>query len=117
MCVLDWVERHVEEGDLPPRSVLVICPASAIPMWERAIDKLAMFGHSDEHIQAVRRAIEITSYGRLYTTEGSRKNGDIRHVLKPEYQHVWGLIAVDESHGIGAHDSVRTLMCLELAAY
>lgn len=117
MCVLDWVERHTEDGDLPPRSVLVICPASVIPMWERAISNLSMFGHSGETIENVRRAVVITSFGRLYTTEGSRREKDIRHVLKPEYLRTWGLIAVDESHGIGAHESVQTEMCLTLAQY
>lgn len=40
MCILDWVYRHANDGVLEPESVLILCPASVVPMWERAINNL-----------------------------------------------------------------------------
>ena len=115
MCVLDWVERHCEEGELPPGSVLIVCPASVVPMWVRAIANLSRFGIPQDMIENVRRAVVITSFGKLYQSE--RTGGRTIHTLRQEYKHAWALAAIDESHSIGAHDSVRTRMCLELALY
>lgn len=117
MCILDWIERHCGDDDLPDASVLILCPASVVQSWKRAIDNLPNFGHSAEAVEHVRRTVVITSYGRIYSTHKDNVTGRTMHVLKPEYRHSWALIAVDESHSIGAHDSVRTRMCLELARY
>lgn len=99
MCILDWIERHCEEGDLPQSSVLVVCPASVVPMWMRAIDNMSKFGIPLEYIESVRRTVVITSYGKLYRSE--KTDGRSVHTLKDEYRHAWALIAVDESHSIG----------------
>lgn len=117
MCILDWVERHCEDDDLPPKSVLVLCPASVVPSWTRAIGKLIDFGHSEEAVERVRQAVTVTSYGRIYASHKDKVTGRMVHALKDEYRHTWALIVVDESHGIGAHDSIRTQMCLDLAQY
>lgn len=118
MCILDWVYRHANDGDLEPESVLILCPASVVPMWERAINNLQSFeGYTDKGVQNARKSILLASFGKIYLSHKTQalKGGKTYRTLKPEYDRHWSLIAVDESHSIGSHSAIRTKMCLSLA--
>lgn len=122
MCVLD----HVYRNDYGKGSVLVIAPASVIPMWRRAIDRIEeLFGY--EAKSGLKREIGLSetillaSYGSIYSTTSviNPKTGRKKYnrVIKPEYRKEWKLIVIDESHCIGDPTSVQTRMCIKLAEH
>lgn len=118
---LDWLYRAIGRGEVS--QALVVCPATMTGTWERAVDKMYQFdGYTPEGIEAVRACLTITSFQRTYKRvdkEVRHKNGKVstkrRYVVREEIDHDWDAIIVDESHCIGAHDSVQTKTMLALA--
>lgn len=122
MCVLDWAYRAVEKGRLS--SLLVVCPANIVGVWESAVDGMARFeGYSPRGIARLRSIMTVRSFQRMYATAVS----EVRHrdgttskkrtrSLRPDVDRYWGAVVVDEAHAIGRHDSVQTKAALALAA-
>ena len=121
MCVLDYLYRQFKTKQIT--NALVICPASIVSSWKTSIEKMAKFkGYTGYGISMMLKLVDVRSFQRTY----ERKPTQVRHrdgtvetksVLKirSEINHEWGAIIVDESQGLGAHDSVQTKICLQLA--
>lgn len=105
-----------------PIDVLVVCPASLIPSWERAIEDMCNFdGVTEEDIEHL-RGITIRSYQKMYVS----KKVDVHHhdgqvtqkksiELRDDVDKHWDLFIVDESHSIGAHDSIQTRSAIAIS--
>lgn len=120
MCVLDWAYKAVERGRL--NSLLVICPANITGVWSSAMDGMTRFtGYDKDGIDRLKSIVTIRSFQKTYKTEvkevrhrnGSRGEKKVREI-RPDINRYWGAIVVDESHGIGRHDSVQTKAALAL---
>lgn len=121
MCVLDWAYRACEQGRLS--SLLVVCPANIVGVWDKAIDKMIAFeGYDRRGIERLKSIVTIRSFQKLYVTkstvvrhrDGTESKKKTRE-LRPDVDRYWGAIVVDESHGIGRHDSIQTKASLALA--
>ena len=121
MIALGWLYEALERGDI--EDALIICPASLVDTWEQAIPKMLMFeGYTAEGVERVKNTLHITSFQKVYKStisERSNSNGEtecVRKVtLRPEVDKHWGAIIIDESHNIGAHNSVQTQSCITLS--
>lgn len=111
----------VERGD--SSSVLVVCPASLVPNWHAAVDKMLMFeGYTEEGVAALKAALTVTSFQKTWRTSKRtvhRRDGSTYEVkrfeLREEVDRQWDVVIVDEAHAIGDHRSKQTKACLALA--
>lgn len=118
---LFWALRAYKRGEIA--SALVICPASLVKSWEQAIDGMAMFDEvTPKDVEDMRRIITIRSFQKTYHTErkrvGKRNGKDVYKrtiYLRDDVDRMWGAIFIDESHCIGAHDSVQTTTAITLS--
>ena len=118
---LSWINRAYRDGRI--RNALVVCPASLVGNWERSIETASDFeGISEEDVKVLKRIIHVTSFQKVYKTtrkEVHHKDGQVTCkrtiALRPEVDCRWGVVIVDESHCIGAHNSVQTRACLTLS--
>lgn len=106
--VLQHIYDYLIEGKI--ENCLLIAPASLLKSWEANIDKMAFFGFSDIDIAIVKDAITMTSYRRTWKKRQGRSV-----ILRDEVDKYWDMIIVDESHKLGAHNSLQTKACLKLA--
>lgn len=125
MCVLDWLyqsfKKGVKNGGI--KNALVICPASIVSSWESAIDKMLQFkGYTAYGVRQMHQLVTIRSYQKTYQrveTQIKHRDGTIdkKKVLKirPDILHEWGAIIIDESQGLGAHDSTQTKIALQMS--
>ena len=121
MCVLDWLYRQFKTN-AEFTNALIICPANLVSNWQSAIDKMRDFeGYTDYGIRQMHKMIEIRSFQRTYdTVKSTRKKRDgtiatVKHIRnRLDIQHPWGAIIVDESQGLGAHNSSQTESVLNL---
>ena len=99
-----WLRDALKDGRIA--DALVICPASLVLSWERAIDDMIKFEGFDEHdVKLLKEALTIVSFQKTY----KRINGNKRIIpLRDEVDKRWGAVIVDESHGIGSHSSVQS---------
>lgn len=118
---LFWTLRAYRRGEAS--RVLVICPASLVPSWEQAIDDMIKFeGVSKHDVEMMKSIVTIRSFQKTYITEkvhiGKRNGMDAyRKVisLREDVDRIWSAIFVDESHCIGAHDSIQTKAAITLS--
>lgn len=121
MCVLDWLYNAFKNKEI--ENALVICPASLVSTWDGAIDKMLMFeGYTPYGVRQMHKLVTIRSYQRTYQrveTQIKHRDGTVtkKKVLKirPDILHQWGAIIIDESQGLGAHDSTQTKIALQMA--
>lgn len=107
---LSFAYHALERGEAD--SVLVVCPASLVSNWESAVDKMLMFeGYTEAGVARLRDALTVVSYQRTYAP---RRQGEKLRLRKEVDRH-WGIVIVDEAHGLGGHTSVQTRACLTLA--
>lgn len=131
MCVLDWIynamKKHVADPNDPDGidSALVICPASIVSSWESSIDKMLKFqGYTRFGVEQMKKLVTVRSFQKTYQRKPEKvkhRDGTIETIkplrIRPDIRHPWGAIIIDESQGLGAHSSVQTKICLQLADY
>ena len=118
---LSWINNALKDGRI--KNALVVCPASLVGNWARSIDSASEFeGISDKDVLIMKKAVRITSFQKVYKSEKipvKHRDGIVTHKrklnLRPEVDREWGAIIVDESHCIGAHNSIQTKACLTLS--
>ena len=118
---LFWTLRAYKRGEI--QNALVICPASLVKSWEQAIDGMIAFdGITDKDVETMKRIVTISSFQKTYHAQkvkiGTSNGRDVmrrRISLRPEVDRPWGVVFVDESHCIGAHDSVQTKSAITLS--
>lgn len=128
MCVLDFLYLMFKEyiktrGKSGLKNALVICPASIVSSWESSIDKMLQFeGYTAHGVKEMHNLITIRSYQKTYQrveTQIKHRDGTIekKKVLKirPDILHEWGAIIIDESQGLGSHDSTQTKIALQMS--
>ena len=120
-CVLDYLYQSFKKGEI--QDALVICPASIVSSWKGAIDKMVQFkGYKPSGVRMMHQMVTIRSFQKIYErkmVKTRHRDGTVTEKkvlrLRDDIFHKWGAIIVDESQGLGAHDSVQTRMCLELS--
>lgn len=101
----------LENGEI--EDVLVVCPASLVSNWVASLDKMLMFeGYTKEGVERLKAVTTVVSFQRTYKT---RRNGQRVMELRNEVDKRWGMMIVDEAHGLGGHNSIQTKACLTLA--
>lgn len=119
-CVLDWAYRAVERGEL--NSLLVVCPANIVGVWESSMDKMIYFeGYTLRGIERLKSVTTIRSFQKLYRTvkntvnhrDGTKTEKKIMEI-RPDVDRYWGAMVVDESHSIGIHSSRQTKASIAL---
>lgn len=120
MCVLDWLYRQFKNNLI--QNALIVCPANLVSNWVSSIDKMLDFeGYTHYGVRRMHELVEIRSYQRTYETVKTTKKtrtGEIKEkkVIKTrdDILHPWGAIIVDESQGLGAHNSSQTISLLKM---
>lgn len=118
---ITWINRAYKDGRI--KNALVVCPASLVGNWERSVATADEFeGISKEDVEVLKKVIRVTSFQKVYRSEKKEVRHRDGHVtykralsLRPEVDRHWGAVIIDESHCIGAHNSVQTRACLTLA--
>ena len=113
MIALTYIYNHLISGDI--NDALVVCPASLVPSWRLAIDRMEEFGYSAFDIDLMHDAVKLSSYQKVW--KGVKKAGRRTYALRDDIDKVWGCIIVDESHKLGDPSSVQTRMMLKLASH
>ena len=121
MCVLDWLYNAFKNKEI--ENALVICPASLVSTWDGAIDKMLKFqGYTAYGIRQMHKLVTIRSFQKTYEkkpTQIKHRDGTVtqKKILKirSDILHPWGAIIIDESQGLGAHDSTQTKIALQMA--
>lgn len=112
MIALAWLCDHLLKGDI--ENALVVCPASLVPSWQHAITRMDEFGYTQLEIETVRSSVSISTYGRLWISDGTVR-GYKKYRLRDNIDRHWDVCIVDESHRLGDHSSVQTKTALKLA--
>ncbi len=113
MIALSWMYDHFMSGDI--ENALVICPASLIPSWKRAIRRMTEFGYSDFDVELMMGSVSIISYQRLWKPNGTYR-GYRQYKIRDEIDHHWDVVFVDESHRLGDPKSVQTKQAVKFAS-
>lgn len=113
MIALTYIYDGMISGQID--DALVVCPASLIPSWWLAIERMREFGYSDFDVELMKDTISISSYQMIW--RGISVNGKRRYVLRESVDKDWDVIVVDESHRLGDPSSVQTKMMLKLATH
>ena len=112
MIALSRAYHALENGEI--ESVLIVCPASLVGNWQSSMDKMLDFeGYTEEGVQRLKDSSLVVSYQRTYHSERIKDRRVI--CLRPEVDRRWGMMIVDEAHGLGGHNSAQTKACLALA--
>ena len=111
MIALTYIYDGMIEGRID--DALVVCPASLVPSWRLAIERMREFGYSDFDVEIMKNIVSISSYQMIWKryVQGGRR----RYGLRESVDRHWDVIVVDESHRLGDPSSVQTKMMLKLA--
>lgn len=117
---ISWINRAYKDGRI--KNALVVCPASLVGNWERSLATADEFeGISASDVKNLKKIVHVTSFQKVYKSEKKEiKHRDGQRTykrtisLRPEVDRHWGVVIIDESHCIGAHNSVQTRACLTL---
>lgn len=119
-----WARDAMRAG---MKDLLVVCPASLVRSWENAINGMIDFeGFTEDDVAMLKQRITLSSFQKTYCRKTSehvitrgKNKGQVRreawYEVRENLAKRWGAILIDESHCIGAHSSVQTQVCIELA--
>lgn len=121
MVALSWTVDALKRGKI--QDALVVCPAALVGSWRTAIEELPTFkGFTEDDVKLLKEKMFITSFQKLYRSTKKavhHRNGTVSYkriiTLREEVDKEWGVMFIDESHHIGAHDSVQTDICMKMA--
>lgn len=121
ITALSWVYNNLVNGTID--SALIVCPASLIPSWVMSIEGMTEFeGYTEFDVELMKSAVTLISYSRVWSSyfdEIHHRNGTKsrykRYRIRPEIDHQWGAIILDESHALGSPSSIQTKTCLKLS--
>ena len=115
MIALTWIYNALISGRID--DALVICPFSIIASWRLAIDKMSLFGYSEDEIDIVRDAVTLISYSSVWVRNKNfkRKKGETKYLIRPTVKKKWGVIFCDESHRLGDPTSAQTKTVLNMS--
>lgn len=118
---LTWLRDRFKDGTID--DALVICPASLVDMWYVAMDDMIGFdGWTSEDVAMLKDRILVRSFQKTYQRISKtidHRNGEsskaVMYKLRDDVDKKWGAVFIDESHSIGAHNSVQTRVALKIA--
>lgn len=118
---LHWALAALKDGRI--EDALIVCPASLVPNWAANVDRMAMFeGVTPEDVELLKEKVTIRSFQKTYKVTKRvvrHKNGKESvkkdFSLRDDVDKLWGAVMIDESQGIGSHQSRQTKACLTLA--
>lgn len=117
---LDWINDALKKKEIG--SALIVCPASLVDSWKDSIEDMVTFeGYTADDVTRLKSAVKVCSYQKTYkTTKTVVNHRDGRTTsrrsisLRPEVDRQWGVVIIDEAHGIGSHSSVQTRAAIVL---
>ena len=116
MIALTYIYNHLMDGQID--DALVICPASLIPSWDVAIQRMTEFGYSDFDTEIMKDAVHLVSYNRIWKKNPQYgRKGQRKYIIRPELNRQWGAIFFDESHRLGDPSSVQTQVGMRFAGH
>ncbi len=118
---LTWLRDHFRDGIID--DALVICPASLVDMWYASIDGMIEFeGWTAEDVATLQEKVRVRSFQKTYQRVSktvNHRDGEsskaTMYRLRDDVDKKWGAVIIDESHSIGAHNSVQTRVALKIA--
>ncbi len=107
------IYRRVQKSKC--KSALIVCPASLVDNWLDNIDKMKNFeGVSPAGLARMKAAITVVSFQKTYRSQ-KLPNGRRKLSLRDEVDHPWDILICDESHYLGAHNSLQAKAAWTLA--
>ena len=114
IIALTWIRDALRDGRI--ENALVIAPASLVPNWEKDISELTDFDHmTEDDVKLLQEKVTVRSYQKLYRTTIDKATERRKIHLRDDVDRKWGAIIIDESQGLGGHNSVQTKVCLAMA--
>lgn len=107
------IYRRVQKSKC--KNALIVCPASLVDNWKDNIEKMMNFeGVTKTGLARMKEAITISSFQKMYKSE-KLPNGRRKLHLRPEVDKQWDILICDESHYLGAHNSLQSKAAYTLA--
>ena len=85
MIALTYIYDGMISGQID--DALVVCPASLVPSWKLAIERMREFGYSDFDVELMKDTISISSYQMIW--RGISVNGKRRYALRDSIDKDW----------------------------
>lgn len=114
IMALTWILRALKDCRIA--DALIVAPASLVANWEKDIEEATQFDHiTEDDVKMLKRYVTIRSYQKLYRTSTDKITERRKIYLREDVDKEWGAIIIDESQGLGGHNSVQTKVCLSMA--
>lgn len=123
MIALSWIYDALLSGRI--EDALIVCPASLVPSWNLAIEKMTEFeGYCDMDVEIMKSYVRILSLQSVWQASNrttKHRDGTTSskrtYRIRDGFEKHWGVIIIDESHNLGGHSSIQTKACMVLSKY